>query len=531
MKLQLHAPLPTGLVWQHDAPQAVIGNPSARKGGRVRLPNAGPFPAHFLRFGATSPQFFHQNLLAATEVPLVWKHPATGQCTAGVAEAWAVQGNSVWFRLNKTATYNNGRQVRACDYLLAVLLQAEQRCAEFEALSAQVCEISTCGGHILMVTFREKPDVLLAGQLLHAAEPGFYTGFGSRFRETYAQRIPPATGAYRVSKVVQGRLIELQRVSNWWGYALPAYRHRFNADTIEYHFLSSEAQVWEFLLRGKLDAVQTRNIAAWQEYLPGNEQLNQLVYDAEYPLPPYGIALNAATLPHRELRRGLLYAMDMDTVVQRMFRGDGQRLRTFHSGFGSLTPTDTPEYRYSPDKARACFARAGYTERGSDGILQQRDGSRLSVRLLFSPSEKINSMVNTLIQSAAACGAEIVAEPVPWQTCQRQLLDKRHEMVFWAVPMPEFPAPARLLSPDSSESPFALHAPDMQEALQFFETGQNPAAALALIDRLVYEHAIWLPGWKENRVYTAHWPRLHIPPSPWCFDVMDAHLFWIDDAE
>jgi hypothetical protein len=53
---------------------------------------------------------------------------------------------------------------------------------------------------------------------------------------------------------------------------------------------------------------------------------------------------------------------------------------------------------------------------------------------------------------------------------------------------------------------------------------------IARIDTLVYQLAIWLPGWKENRVYLAHHPRLKIPPSTWCFDALDAHLFCVQSA-
>lgn len=520
IQLELDAPLPDGIAWQTAAEHPEIGNPAARKGGRVRFPNAGPFPAHFLRFGG-SVQFFQQNLQAATEIPLVARHPLSGELTAGVAEAWATAGNTVYFRLNPAAHYNNGCPVRAADYLLAVLLQAENRCAEYEALMISATSICTHGEHLLSITLRKQQDAASAAQLLHPAEPGFYRDFDSRFRESYAQRIPPATGPYRVSRVERGRMLELQRVSGWWGEQLPLCRHRFNADFIEHHFLQSEAQVWEFLLRGKLDALQTRNIAAWQEQLLSRPDLPTLVYDAEYPLPPYGIALNTRTLGNIDLRRGLIQAMDMDKAVQLMMRGEGQRLTTFTSGYGKLSPANTPQYQYDPTAARNCFTRAGYTEPGSDGILKKSDGTRLSVRLLYTPSEKINTMVSTLVQSAAICGAEIEPEPVPWQTCRQQLLERSHQLVFWAVPAPDTPAPALFLAPDADAeyAPFALDSAEMNEALQ--------QGDLARIDSLVYKLAIWLPGWKENRVYLVHQPRIKIPPSPWCFDALDAHLFWI----
>ncbi len=521
--LERNAPLPYALPWQDASGHAPLGSPEATRGGRVRLCNAGPFPAHFHRFGGGAAQFFHQNLAAATDIALVAEHPISEQTTAGVAEAWYSEGNTHYFRLNPKASYNNGRPVRATDYLLAALLQAEQHCAEYESLAGAASDLRTHGEHILSITLRKPMRIEDAAALLTPAEPGFYADFDSRFRETYAQRIPPATGPYHVSKVQRGRLIELQRPQHWWGDNLPLCRHRFNALALEYHFLNSEAQVWEFFLRGELDALQTRNIAAWQERLADYPDLHTLVYDAEYPMPPYGIALNAHTLPDLNLRRGLLQAMDMDKAVALMMRGEGQRLTTFHTGYGKASPKGTPQYRFNPSAARECFAAAGYTESGSDGILRKADGTRLSVKLLYSPNEKISALLANLIRSAASCGAEIVPEPVPWQVCQRQLQERSHQLVFWAVPAPAQPNPALFFAPDAAPdfSPFSLDAPEMNDALQ--------RGNLAEIDRLVYELAVWLPGWKENRVYLAHQPRLRIVPSPWCFDALDAHLFWVAD--
>lgn len=528
LNLRLMEEHPQGIVWQSAEGHPAPGDPAACKGGRVCLCNAGPFPAHFHRFGGGEAQFFHQNLLAATEIPLVARHPLTGTTTAGVAEAWGISGRTVWFRLNSAARYNNGRPVRARDYLLAALLQAEQHSAEYEQLASAAESLTAHGDTCLALTMREEADVLRAARLLIPAEPGFYTDFDSRYREQFAQRIPPSTGAYRISQVEHGRRITLERVRDWWGQNLPLYRYRFNAQTLEYHFLNSEAQVWEFLLRGKLDALQTRNIVAWQEYAENTPHLQRTVYDAEYPLPPYGIALNTRTLPQLYLRKGLLHAMDMDAAVAHMTRNEGQRLTTFHSGYGNRTPQGTPQYHHSPETARCYFAQAGYTLTGNDGILRKTDSTRLSVRLTYTPHEKISAMLGILIRSAARCGAEIIPEPLPWQYSQRQIQEGSHELIFWAVPAPESPVPALFFAPDAAPeyAPFRLNSEPMNAALaEFARSGR-----LDTIDREVYEQAIWLPGWKENRVYLAHNPALRIPPSPWCFDALDAHLFWLAPA-
>ena len=137
-------------------------------------------------------------------------------------------------------------------------------------------------------------------------------------------------------------------------------------------------------------------------------------------------------------------------------------------------------------------------------------------------------MVNFLVQSAAVCGAEIVPEPVPWQSCQRQLQERSHQLVFWAVPAPQQPAPKIFFGADAAPeySPFGLQDERMANLLEQMQTA--PEHTLEQIDRRVYELAIWLPGWKENRVYLAHHKWLCVPPSPWCFDAFDAHFFWVE---
>ncbi len=523
----LNEKLPEGLCWESAQNHPVPGNPEAVKGGRVRISNAGPYPAHFLKFGGTV-QFFHQNLNTATDVPLLQLHPLTKQITAGVASAWAKSGNTYYLQLNREARYNNGCPVRAADYLLGLLLQAEQKCTEYETIAALADKISTHGDSILSIRLKNTADILTVCQHLTAAEPGFYSQFDSRFRQTYAQRIPPTTGAYKVKRTEKGRLIELERVQNWWGEKTPLGQYRFNANTIEFHFLTSEAQVWEFFLRKKLDALQTRNIAAWQERLTDHPEVSTLTYDAEYPMPPYGIAINTRTVCNIDIRKGLLQAMDMNRAIQLIWRGEAQRLTTFSSGYGKLSPEHTPEYSYSPEKARASFFRAGYSVQGSDGILRKADGTKLSVKLLYTPNEKISTLISSLISSAATCGAEIIPEAVPWQTCQRQLDERKHELVFWAVPAPATPQPELFFAKtaESSFSPFSLDSQEMEQALEEYKK-QPTADNLAHIDKLVYQSAIWLPGWKENRVYLAHHSHIQIPISPWCYDALDAHMFWV----
>ncbi len=530
--------LPTGLTWQNGAQEPEIGDPAARKGGRVRRCNVGPFPANFLAFGSPQAQFFHYNLFTAIDVPLLRRHPVTGNSIPGTACRWSISGRAVWFEIDAAARYSNGRPVRAADYVLGTLLRIEAGCAD--ALLSAAEELRVVGANTLCLTLRSEtlqPE-LAAAALLSAAEPGFYAEFGSDFRKRYAQRIPPTTGAYTVGRVERGRMVELVRVKNWWAKDRRYYRYTCNADAVEHHFPTDEAQAWELLLRGKLDMLQTRNISAWQQRTAeAPPQLHRHVFHAEYPMPPYGIILNARTLPCPHLRRGLMHAMDMDRAVQVICRGEGERLRTFASGYGELTPRNTPFYRFSPAAAGAAFARAGFTRPGKDGILMNESGERLSVTLTYTPHEKISTLVSILAQSAAKCGAEIVTHAVPWQTAGRKTGSGAHQLLFWAdMAGSPFPDYRRFFM--GADSPFGINDTELNSAVSACEQARSReqlAAAMAAADTRIAELCIWLPGWQEYVVRLICHPHIRFPncencrfstPSP--YEAEDAHLYWVD---
>ncbi len=534
--------LPQGLTWQDGGDFPEIGDNSATKGGAIRLCNVGPYPANLLAFGSPSPQFFHYNLFTTVEVPLVREHPSTGQEIPGLAIAWAVEGQTVYFRLNPAARYSNGHPVRAGDFALGALLRHKAgHNGQWEHFLRTASALHLYGDKALALTLRHKSPAmpLCAAQALHPAEPGFYTEFSNDYGTRYAWRIPPTTGGYTIGSLQRGRSIALVRIKDWWAKDLPGFRHTCNADVIEHHFLTDEAQAWEFLLRGKLDALQTRNMAAWQRFLESHEKpvekgrIAPHLFTPDYPLPPYGIAFNVQTLPSLALRKGLMHALDMEKAIAILFRHEGERLDSFASGYKHLHSTP-PSYPYNPSAARAYFAKAGFTRQGADGILCQDDGTRLSVRFTYVPSEKTNTLAAILAQSAAACGAEIIPDAVPWQICAKKVQQRTHQLTFWAsVAGSPLPDPARYFHSEATgaDAPFGLQDKTMDAALADCASASDwttYASAFERLEKLIYDLAIWLPGWKENKAFIAAWKHVHFPAN--CngiYDIAEAHTYWL----
>ncbi len=554
--------IPSKLHWQSGEGLAEIGDPAAKKGGELHFANVGPFPSHLRGFGGGGFEFFNFTLFDNIEIPLVQLHPLCPQqgIIAGLAEAWAVSedGRSVTYRINPEARYSNGRPVRARDFLMGIYVRCSEAARDpfaLQGISQQIESITLYSSDekYLTVTLRRKQ--LLApyriAQLLHPAEPHFYAEYGADFIERYAQRMPPTTGAYTLKEedMQRNRRITLSKVPQWWAAQLPHYRYRYNLDKLHIHFLQDEAQIWELFLRGELQFHQTRNIAAWQEKLQHQHvyegRIEKRRFIANYPLPTYGIYLNCKTLPQLKLRQGLLHSMDMNPALDRLFRGEYERLSCFSEGYGELTPKagEITPYSYQPSKARAAFAEAGYIKTGDDGILMKEDGTRLSLSICYVPSEKVTVLIRQLVQSAAQCGVELIGTPLTWQQCAEEVEEKRYQLAFWAdvasTPLPELHR--QFHSKHKEKKGYNLHSVEdkqLDEALEKMQQAgdmESMREATLAANRRIIELAIWLPGWKENRAYIASWRQLRFPevkgmspstPAP--YDVQEAHLFWMD---
>jgi len=550
--------LPPSLIWENGAQEQEIGDPAAKKGGIIRRLNVGPYPQHLRRFGDSQLVFFHYTLYTQVELPLVTIHPNTHSIIPAVAESWAssgTQGECIYFRINPAARYSNGQKIRARDYLLSIYLRSSPHCQNslyLPNLLANVEKVSAYGDRYLQIKL--KKGGLLAPQraasFMHADEPSFYAEFGSDFLERYSQRIPPTTGAYVMDaqNSERGRKITMNRLKNWWARELPFYKYRFNPDKLEHHFLSDESQAWEFFLRGKLDIMQTRNVAAWQDRLEHHRdvregRIERHTFLANYPLPPYGIYLNTAQIPDINLRRGIMHALDMNSALGLIFRNEYERLSCFSEGYGSLSPKNIGQYQYKPIEARAYFKSAGYSQQDSDGILKNSNGKRLSLTLSYTPSDKVSTLMRSLKASAARCGLEIKLEPLPWQSCGKKVESKKYELTFWAdVAVRPLPDLAPLFHSEFiDEYGKNLHSTEDEELdsaieeMQSANTFQHLAAATKRANQRIYELALWLPGWKENRAYVASWRNIRFPNSPECqvstpmpYGLSEAHLFWVD---
>ncbi len=556
--------LPEDLEWHDGQDQPELGSPKAVKGGTLRLALQRSFPSTFRVFGPNSNNAFRRYLYDDIDIPLIRLHPGTGKLIPGTADRWAVSkdGRTVYFHIDEEARFSDGSKLTTRDFITSLYVRTSPYGVEpfyNDYYMGNFSRIEVYGNHYLAVTLATARPYAPFYASLPPSCTAFYAEFGPDYPTRYLWRVAPTTGGYTVNPydVIMGRQVSLIRVPNWWAANRRYTRYSCNVDHIVYQFVSENTKMRELFRLGQLDILNTREADSWYEGLemePVHRGLIQRVHFSNiWPRNCFGFHLNCSEPPFNDktMRRGFHYALNVQQVLDTVFRGDYSRLGSYFSGFGQYTDESIRALPFSPEKARACFARAGYTEEGPDGILCKPDGTRLQVVMSSRIDPLYTNCMNVLREEAARCGLDLRLDQTDDTVLYTRVKAKRYQAAIFSwgfsPPLPD-PAPffdsSYAYKADGSIMPgtsniTATNSPSLDRAILACKAATTEADAVAAhhhAQQLIANTLAWVPGWTSSYWRFAQWRWVRWPDEPDCrfcppryYDPVDSHLYWIDE--
>ena len=556
--------LPKNLKWQDGSEEKEFADPQAVRGGTLHQFITGT-PPTLRRVGPNSNNSFRGDAYDNNDFGLLASHPNTDHPIPAIALRWALSddGLTVYFQLDPKAHFTDGQPVTADDFFFTFYFHRSPWVNApwyTDFYSKEFAGITKYDDHTIAVHGPHKrPEQIAWLGDLRPTPRNFYKEFGPNYEQLYNDRFAPTTGAYEIqpSGFERDKSVTLHRITHWWGDDRPFYRHRYNADAIQYMVIREFDSAYESLMAGDLDFMLLGLPRYW--YGANDKPAYQLGYLTkvqfynDIPRPPYGLYINTQKplLSDRNIRIGLQHATDFQRVIDGFYRGDYERLNQFNEGLGVYTDRSLRARVYSPELARKYFAQAGFTQTGPDGILRNAQGQRLSFRLTFDTTDR-RKMLATLIESARRCGLEYTAETLEHTTMYRKVMEKNHDICFWAWSVssriPDFWESyhrdnAIETLPDGRKVPkrqtnniTCLDNPELSRLIDDFRvaTDQDTMVKLSFqIQKIIYDEADFIPGWRIPGYRLGHWNWVKFPA--W-FDVRSADeptaygLFWLDSA-
>ncbi len=578
------ADLPANLKWENGADLPELGSPNRIRGGtwNGRIQD---FPRTLRIVGPDSNSGFRGYILDDIAVGFAGIHPdvpGPHQYIPGLAEAWAVDlpNRTVYVRIDPASRWSDGPPVTTDDvFFMFWFYQSSYIQApwynNYFGIGETYTQVVRYDERTFAVTLKEaRPD--LPGRVLglNPVPQHFYKEVGDDFVTRYNWRFAPTTGAYVITEDELKRTttnrnhITLTRLANWWANDKKFFRYRFNPDQLRLKVIRDTPKAWEAFLAGELEAF-SMNLAEYHyDRLPDTHPLVErgLIHKSTFyndvPRPTYGLWMNQARplLANRDVRIGINYATNWQMVIDQYFRGDYVRMNTTADGYGDMSHPTLKARPFDVQKALDHFAKAGFSQRGPDGILVNDKGERLSIGLTTG-YESLAPVLTILQQEARKAGLHFEVEVLDASAAWKKVQEKNHDITFTAfnVGVELYPRYWETYhSVNAYDQPFLADGrtpnPDRKPKVQTNNLQSIAIAELdAIIDRydksdnldemrrmahqmeeILHEDASFSPGFVMPFYRIATWRWVGWPDTfnaRYSRDAMEMSLQWIDEAK
>ncbi len=565
------ADLPADLNWENGAHLPEVGSPNAVKGG-TEYKRLQDFPRTLRWAGPDSNGSFRIYLVDDFGVQIAHRHPTEFEYFPGIAESWAVdeENKTVYVKIDPAATWSDGHPVTSEDFkFMFFFFRSSYIISPWfnNWFGTQYTGFTEYDDHTFSISVPErKPDMESRVLGLRPIPRHFFYELGDDYVERYQWRFWPTTASHMIEdeNLKKGRSVTLTRTPNWWAKDKKHWRYRFNPDRIHLSVIRDTAKHFEAFKRGDVDQFNLRLAEHWYEKLPDtdpaveNGYIHKSSFYNQHPRPTFGLWINSdqPLLNNQDIRVGINYASNWELVLQKFFRGDYVRMRTSSDGYGDFTHPTLEARPFDITLAQEAFARAGFKARGTDGILVNEEGERLSFTL-SSGYEHYKDIFTILKEEMLKAGVELRIEVLDATAGFKKVQEKKHDIHFvaFAVSLEMYPRFWETYHGDNAfDVPYLedgsvnperkrktqtnnlelIALPEMDEMINRYRASDDRAEMIELSHRMTelhHEYGSFVPGFVQPMLRTGHWRWVRYPEGHNYKHVSrydDLWVHWID---
>ena len=544
----------TGEGWTTSTP-GPIGDPKALKGGTF-LTDIPDWPENLRLFGTGSNT--QLNYLVARDLlyeTLVDLDDNTFEFIPELASHWWISEDkmTIRFRIDPKAHWSDGEPVVAEDVRATWKLlmddslidpmgkQSAEKFLEPIILSKYIVEIQCTDSD-----WRNFNSIGGSIPILPAHEIGAITG--KEYLEKYNFQYTAVSGPYYIDPrdIKDNESITATRRKNYWAADKPRNRGRFNFDKLRWVVVRDRRLAFDKTCKGELDFHAVMTAAWWVEDLP---KLNDLIKGrlirqkvfTKHPASVQGLAFNMRKPPFDdvEVRKALAMLWDRRTLIQKFAYDEYEPLASFYPGGEGQNPNNQV-VEYEPRKAADILAKAGWSERGDDGILM-KGGQRLSFVLSFS-TRGLEKYFTSYKESCKAVGVEVNLEYLNHETLWKNVVeDRKFEVTSQAwgavlFPNPESSFHSSMADPPGSNNITGLKNAEIDQLIaeynEEFEISRRNEL-LREIDGLLFNSHQYAYGWWSPSERLLYWNKFGMPEAvlPRHRDFSGVFIYWWADPD
>lgn len=547
------AAVPDNTQWitNNSAPQ--WSSPQAQKGGLMRYSLAS-FPPTLRTVGPDSNNSFRSYLLD-NQLPLIEIHPNTDEILPMLATHWAYDddGKTVHYKINPLARWSDGKPVTADDFVFALEFNRSKSIVApwfNKHFTEQVTDVIKHDSHtISIVGATPKPQKDL--HIFYGIKPRakhFHT-LNKEWISRTNWKVEPNTGAYQISKLKKGKSISFKRKQNWWANDLRYLKNRFNAEYVILKVVRDPNTAFKYFERGELDTYNLTLPKLWNDKAKGplfeKGFIHKITFYNQIEQNASGLFLNMNNALFKDIRvrKALAHALNFPLVIDKVLRGDYQRLPTFHTGYGEYSNRTIQPLAFDLNTSINLLNAAGWNKRGSDGI-RLKGQQKLSFTISYG--NKLNEpQLLLLSEEAKKAGIELKPYYLESTSFYKNVIEKKHDIAWLAWSTGLRPAYWQHFHSVNANKPQTnnitnLVNQDIDELIIKYRAAINERTRISLahtIEQKIADQVVFIPATMNTFTRAGYWRWLQLPEfigtkaSSHLFDPFNARyggLFWLD---
>lgn len=538
----------SNIQWVTNMDDPPIGDPSALKGGTLYTYTTA-YPLTFRPVGPNSNDGFasYRRRMAFMEEGLVTLHPVTDNWIPWLATHWAVASDSrtVYYKLDPDVRWSDGEPVTADDYVFAwKFLQREDIVDPFwnEYTKDYYEEVAKLDEYTIKIvgkfeSWRPIADFNLFPLPKHFIEPG--PDWVKDANNVFPLNLAP----YQITEAVTNQYVVYTRQDEWWGDKKHYMQGLFNPKKVHIWIIGDPDAGFDRFRKGDLSFYQVFTAKKWAQEMEFDAVKKGWVHKKrifiDYPQGLYGFAMNLEVplFQNKDFRKAIQYLFNFDQINDKLMFNAYYRAVSNFVGTEYANP-DLKPYGFDPRKAREHLDKAGFTQKGSDGILTRSDGTRASFTLTYGAPglEKHMTVIKQVMQRF---GVEMNLRLMERGTAFNRGLEREYEVMILSRTAGFWPGPHQYYASIFKETRnnnnvFAFGTAYTDSLIDIYRFNSDKSARIAAmheLDAIIQDEAFYVPFWYAPFIRLLYWDYVQWPETflPKRIEQLtDWWVYWID---
>jgi microcin C transport system substrate-binding protein len=367
-------------------------------------------------------------------------NPDTYEFEPELAEKYDVSKDylTYTFYLDKEAKFADGKPVTAEDVKFSIEAVKDPKYKAMHRMPyyEDVESITVVDPHTVQIKMKKKYYL----NLMVLASEGYTPILPKHVYLDPNKKFPIApvvgSGPYKVEAYNRGKNIILVRDPNHWAKNKPQFNAQAKWERVNFRFIKEENLELEMVKKGQLDHMEPIRVEVFEKKAVGAPFGTTVTkVQAENKRPKnYGfIGWNNKNplFKDKETRRALSHLFNRQMLMDKFMYGkvvEGRGPQYFKSPF---MPEDVKPIEFNPGKAKELLAKAGWTDRDKNGILERTvDGQNKEFHFdLLLPNRDVEKYFTLYKEDLKKAGIDMNIKLIEWNTFTKLLDEQKFDAV------------------------------------------------------------------------------------------------------